>query len=380
MTNDVKPQTLDQEEIETLLAKLLLSPDIEWINEVTNKYSAAVLLEQAIKHGVAAVLYQAWLKFDEKSQQISCIDLFKNIDNKLKLMHGFLQPVTDQVFNAFRQHNIAFVMLKGYALSHSVYSLPHIRPRTDIDILIDEKDSDRLRALLESLGFNNPRGWQPKVIIDQFSFNKEIANGIKLSLDVHLKISNDKSLQEVITFDELMHDGSRHLKNTGQLISKPYGLIHAVFHLLHHQKHGDFIKLVWYYDIKLLLENMTKSEYQTLKTLITEKKCGAVVNAVLAKVDALFTVEKIKALSTDLANVESSPKFDHLLTRPSILLVTWHNFTLVKGVAGKFLFILETFFPPKEEIYVKYGRASKWPLPLLYMRRIFGGIRRFLLK
>jgi hypothetical protein len=358
-------------EITNILAELLSCKTVATTNQCLNNISINNVAEQAVKHGVAAVIYQQWLNFVEPPN--IDLSLWADVDKQLNIIHCFLTPETAQVFKALRANKIGFVVLKGYALSEQVYRKPYVRPRTDIDIIIDPVNSNALIEMFQDLGFRNPRGWQPQTIIDQYSFTKTIAKGITLSFDVHLKISNDKTLQPLITYEDLSATASSKRDHFPQLIDKPHALIHAVIHLLNHRIHGDLVKLIWFYDIWLLVEKLTEDESQVLTKLITVKGLSALFCVVLTNTNDYFYSAKIQILIASLVKVDANPSFNYLLEKPSLLAIMWHNFTTNKGARAKLAYLHETVFPPKEELYLKYGAHSRWPLLLLYIRRIVTG-------
>src|SRR6266550_3749249 len=45
------------------------------------------------------------------------------------------------------------VLTKGTALAYSIYPAPELRPRNDVDLLIDEHDLEAVRAAFALLGF-----------------------------------------------------------------------------------------------------------------------------------------------------------------------------------------------------------------------------------
>jgi hypothetical protein len=372
---DMQQTELD---ITLTLAELLNSRDLVASPENLKQLVENDIVEHAIKHGVAALIYQHWLN----SPHMPKVDLsvWANVDKQLNIIHRFLAPETNRVFSALKTNNIGFVVLKGYALSELIYDKPHTRPRTDIDIIIDPMSSSSLMEVFQHLGFSNPRGWQPKNIIDQFSFTKDIAKGIKLNFDVHLSITNDKALQHLISYVDLATIASLQESHCPQLIDKPHALIHAVIHLLHHRMCGDLVKLIWFYDIWLLCEKLSVGEHKDLISLITDKGLSALFVAVLANTNCYFPSLKIRQLVKLLSEVENNPTFDYLLEKPSLLFMMWHNFTMNKGAGAKLTYLRETVFPPKQELYIKYGTESRWPLAALYLRRITTGAFKWLNK
>lgn len=60
-----------------------------------------------------------------------------------------------EVFNALNKKNINFVALKGFYLAYRYYTKPYERLFSDIDILIDKSDANKVAELLYDLGYQN---------------------------------------------------------------------------------------------------------------------------------------------------------------------------------------------------------------------------------
>ena len=269
-------------------------------------------------------------------------------------------------------------------MCYQVYSAPHLRPKTDIDILINSEDKAAILALFEQLGYSNPRGWEPQAIISQFSMKKTLGKGINILFDVHLKISNSKQIENIFNHSELLETANSNLLPHINLINKPYALIHAIFHLLHHKSSGDLIKLIWYYDIFLIIEQLNKPDLTQLKNIVTDKGLSHLFSHTLQLTEEYFPSNNLSSLITwsSLPNVKETSEinYNYLLGDSYGIKGVWLTLSATKGISNKLNIIKEMVFPPAAEIYIKYGKNSSWPLPLLYIRRMFTGSVKYIFK
>jgi hypothetical protein len=248
-----------------------------------------------------------------------------------------------------------------------------VRPKTDIDILINTPDQAKLQAVFEELGFHNPRGWQPKAIINQYSMKKQLSKGLNVYFDIHLKISNDKRIEQILTYQELITCTNTKAIEGVLLIDRPFSLIHAVVHLLHHRAQGDLVKLIWHYDIYLLINTFSTEESAKLAILANQKKLNKVLLYCISLTQKYFDSEEIRALTLKLAAENLDDHYDYLLLNQNGFKGSWGQIKATKGIFKKIVFIRETLFPPTAEIHIKYGTNSNQPLAYLYLKRIVGG-------
>ncbi|HEX7192901.1 MAG TPA: nucleotidyltransferase family protein, partial [Thermoanaerobaculia bacterium] len=90
------------------------------------------------------------------------------------------------------------LVTKGTALAYSVYPSPDLRPRTDVDLLIGERDLDAVRSAFTSIGFR-----ETVSVIRQHMFHRVEANRIMQSYDVHLDITNNATTAGVLQYAEM---------------------------------------------------------------------------------------------------------------------------------------------------------------------------------
>lgn len=311
-------------------------------------------------------------KFINFSQQIAEYSQHNNV------VHQFIDAETIKALTLLHENNINVVVLKGFSLAYQVYKHPALRPKTDTDIIINPNDKEKIKTLLGNLGYTNPRGWEPKAIINQFSLKKSLSKGVNVYFDVHLKISNSKKIENILNYAELLNSAKTDTLEHLLLVNKPYALLHAAFHLLGHKSQGDLVKLIWYYDIYLLAEQLTPLEREQLLNLIDKTGLSGVIHYVLKLTAAFFPSTKIDELIPEVAMLTNNTEYSYLTKTTASIQVLWMVLQNTQGLKNKALVIKETAFPPKAEIIHKYGEQTYWPISLLYIRRLMGGIKKYL--
>ena len=304
----------------------------------------------------------------------------KKLDREFFIINTLQIGVFENLFITLKEKNIQFLVLKGWALSYQVYENPHERPKTDLDILIDSSEKNKIIELFLELGFSNPRGWEPKAIIDQFTMRKMIAKDIYANVDIHLELTNDKALQPLFSWEELNKSAVYSEKLNALVVGKAYSLLHAIIHLLHHACNLDFLKLIWFYDIYLVTNNFDENELEEFKTLAVTKGLSEVISVTLQQQNKLFPNKNCDELIKELNEFEGKKDFKYLISKPSKAKLFYRNFKKTEGAKKKIVMLKEVFLPPKEEIYNKFGHDSKVPLMLLYLIRIIFGIKKYLWK
>ena len=85
------------------------------------------------------------------------------------------------------------LLTKGNALAYSIYDSPDLRPRSDVDLLIDERDLEAVRAAFHSIGFD-----ETVSVVRQHMFYRVDENRVMQTYDVHLDITNNATTAGVL--------------------------------------------------------------------------------------------------------------------------------------------------------------------------------------
>lgn len=333
----------------------------------------------AVEHGVAGLLSES-LQY-HPTHKLSPIT---KRAQKYALHHSrriaLLDHQYQQVLQALHQNHIRFIVLKGYALAFTVYARPALRSRSDIDILIDPNQQAKLTKVMTEMGFTNPRGWQPKEILNQFSMRKTLSAGLNVDFDIHLKINNDVSLKGLLQLDELLTNATLLNQPNVPVISIPYGIIHAAIHLLHHRNVGDMVKLIWLYDLLLLCEAITHDQQQQLVEAVDQKRLKKPICFALSLANEMFDNTALKSVIASLADCGSDEGFNYLLEVDSQKTQFRRALAERKTWREKWRYCQEVLFPPAAEITMKYGKKSSLWLPFYYVKRAWQGVIKRLKK
>lgn len=337
-----------------------------------------VLFELAVAHGVALIISAK--HFPSKYQS----DGFKAFLSSLsdyarhkRIAQTFIDSETNKALSFLNFKNIRFVILKGFALSRTVYNNRVDRIRADVDILVDESHYSSTKAVLSTLGYYNPRGWEPKLVINQFTMRRKLSNDLHLDFDIHLKISNNKSLDEILKLPEISKEAVFDQSCGSLLIGNVHALFHSLFHMMNHMSEGDQVKLVWLYDIHLLVLKLSLQDTERFLTLVNNAKIGAVVVAGLEMCHKYFKNIKLDSLITHAQKCNSSEKYAHLLQVNRRFNIFFRDLLAIQGIYKKILFLCETIFPSRHEIYNKYGDINKRYLLVFYIARIVKGVLKY---
>lgn len=329
------------------------------------------LVKLAVEHGVAALLFDA-IQQNPNFKQLAHV--LRSFQSHQDLRNQIVEQHFKHALHTLSDRNIKLVVLKGFALGHTVYSSHLMRTKSDVDIIVAVNDSDTVNAVFTSLGYKNPRGWTPTEIINQFSMRKTLSPGLNVDFDIHLHLSNELGVEDILTFDELSEAADTSTLQNIPLVSKPHALIHAIVHLLHHRNVGDTVKLIWLYDLVLLCQKMSSAEKQQFIQCVDNKGLTTLATFALGLANDYFEDEHISSFIIGLNGKDVNPKLNYLVEIDNRSLQFFRSLKQRHSGREKWLFIKEMAFPPAAEIYRKYGKQPKYLLPVFYVRRFFGGI------
>jgi len=77
------------------------------------------------------------------------------------------------------------ILFKGTALAYSVYPEPWLRPRSDVDCLIDHPQLDQFEDVLTTLGYQKQFAIEGKYLSYQTTFSKALSGQSTIHLDLH---------------------------------------------------------------------------------------------------------------------------------------------------------------------------------------------------
>src|SRR4051812_44612824 len=285
-----------------------------------------------------------------------------------------------RVLEALGGAGISCLLIKGAALAHTLYRHPHLRHRSDADLLVKATDSGRVAALLEQNGYRRAPEISGAYATSQMHFDRPESPDHRYALDIHWRIVNTHAFAEAMTFETLA--ASRvpvhGLGPSAWTLSTPHALALACIHRVAH--HQDADDLQWLWDVHLLVPALRDQERRAFPELAKQSGARAVIAHTLRGADARFGTPGAAALAGQVAPagdeaVERSARF--LSGRLSLAGVLRSDLASL-GWRGRASLLREHLFPPAA--YMRSAYAA-WPaalLPAAYLHRIVCGAPKWL--
>jgi hypothetical protein len=283
------------------------------------------------------------------------------------------------VLAALAGDGIRPVLIKGTPLAYSLYDAPSSRLRCDTDLLVPREHVDAARRTLIGIGYRERSQCDGEFLFRQFVLEKQDPLGVPHVLDVHWNISTQSMFSNVLSYEELSQEAvplvalGPHARAAGPVHALLLACIHPVMH------HGNAERLIWIYDIHLLVAQLSPEDVRRFVGLARAKRVGAVAARGLglarARFHASISDHTLAELASAAANEPSAVYlqpgrrwFDEL-TSNLLGLPNWRN---------RFAFLREVLFPDRHYMWNCYGltgaRLAGVLLPVLYVHRAMRGV------
>jgi hypothetical protein len=270
-----------------------------------------------------------------------------------------------------------FLLFKGTPLAYSLYPEACLRDRGDTDVLVQSKAAaQEAWGVLQELGYeriNTPDG---ELASYQFPC---ILRGSPVAemLDVHWAISNTPALR-VLSFAELWAH-SIAVPELGPAARAPcleHALLLACLHRLSHVADGDENKLIWLYDIHLLLETLDDDQWRRFLAAAGEKGiAGACWEGVKCAVACFYTPQGGLRRSEELRQLAALP--DQQVAVPGTVLERdIAQLRAATGTGERLRLLREYLVPAAAYMQARYRPRWRWLLPWYYLGRIARGTNR----
>jgi hypothetical protein len=268
------------------------------------------------------------------------------------------------------------LVFKGAALAHTHYARPWLRPRLDVDVLVDEPERPQASAALRALGYERPPFVSGRLVMYQEPLVRVEGGGFEHVVDLHWRIANPQAVSRAVSHADLLAR-SIVVPVPGGTLRAPSpadALVLACIHRAAH--HQDARDLLWLFDIHLVATGLREEEWQQV---IATARRAAVVS--LCERGLALTAERfgtivpafvIAGLEWDAAAEPSADFLNAAITRAGRL----RSDLAALSIADRMRLLLETLVPP-----ASYMRAVHGPggfLPWLYLRRAVTGSARWL--
>jgi len=278
--------------IERMLCSVLRQENAEWTHG-RDTAAVAEFLAAARSHGVVPLLDSAFGRVTALAAWPAALRAQCHraalAHAGYELAHGAeIERVIAELVRAGAQP----LLLKGTGLAYAIYPSPVLRPRSDTDLLIDRESRDGAIRALQTLGYRRVGGPAGEFVGYQMQLQRRDAHDLAHNIDLHWRISDTQSFAWLFSIAEL----TAAAKPVPALCSgaSRLGNVHALLHCLLHRAATNFHspglgdRLLWSYDIHLLVNAMTDAELDTFRDVVKATGMGAIAVDGLRRCDERF--------------------------------------------------------------------------------------------
>lgn len=361
--------------IDRFLCQALRGEPALW-EELPSNISAVELYDRCQHHGVSALLYHAmhhrpeWPGWPRK--------LRRELDEASK--SGIAQDMLrahhlQLLLTSLRQQGLRVILTKGEALAASHYTTPGTRARCDSDLFISITELMHVQQAVLDAGFEIH---SPIYKSHQFTVTRMLDPSHNVRFDIHWRIQNAPRFARVLSFEEA-YAGSAELAELGGTrgLNVIDALLLACIHRCGNERH-DRDRLIWIYDIHLLLSSLTDSGRKDFaQKAVNRNVQKACWDGVCRAITSFHT-----AVPDQVQELLRAPELKQTWSRKyaeSNLGLLVDDWQLLPNRQARLGLIRELFIPSSDALLNKYHKTSKYWLPFLYFRQILGGFTERLL-
>ena len=193
---------------------------------VTDEINTEVLLKIIDIHRITNLVYKPLA-------ELGINDENTNMEHSLAIaLDANQQYIWQELKDNFESNKIRFVGMKGIVLK-SLYPSSDMRTASDLDIFVDDENTDRVKEIMEEIGFQTER-FSHKMQDDSYRLGKLV------HIEIHRKlISNkcpwDEKCQDIIERIFPKSEGSYE-----HVMSNEDFYLHMIGHMAKHMKYSGF--------------------------------------------------------------------------------------------------------------------------------------------
>jgi hypothetical protein len=283
---------------------------------------------------------------------------------------------------AFDAAGIPALVFKGAALAYTHYPHPHLRPRLDTDLLVHETHRDASATVLRALRYHQKAAVSRDAIFTQATFYRDSIGNFRHLVDLHWRIANRPLFRDLLSFDELAADAVA-VESLGSSPRTPcpiHSLLLACLHPVAHH-HCEW-PLIWLYDISLLAESLSGSDWSRLREIAIEKKVSLICKRAFQLVEDCFgrqpwiVESRMLDISDDVAADEPSARYltSEFSAGRDLLL----DLSASRGLRAKGRLLLSHAFPDLHYMREIRGASCVGGIVAAYGRRLTNAAARLL--
>jgi hypothetical protein len=292
-----------------------------------------------------------------------------------------------RVLAAFDDAGIQTLVLKGVPLSFSHYGNPALRPRGDADILVRAALRARALALLEQLGYRADVAIDGDLVSYQLTHEHVDRYGTRHCVDLHWRISNSQVLAQLLADDELFDDAVA-VPGLGPHARAPSAVHALLFACMHRAGHvnapyyvagvghhgGD--RLIWLYDIHLLLSRMDAAERARFCGLARSKRMTMLCRDAVASAQRAFGTGAADHVLAALPVVPGEREASSAVLRHGRIRQLLGDLRALPSWSERMRMLAQHALPSRRYMESRFPDARLQWLPVLHARRLLASLRR----
>lgn len=257
------------------------------------------------------------------------------------------------------------IVYKGQALAHTLYPHPWLRPRGDVDVLVEQTCVSGFLGELQGHGYEKSLSTEGDLLMPQASMRRRHA-GIEHVWDVHWGISNRPAWSDFLGYG-VLREAAIDVPVDGISFCAPcpaHSLLIACLHLIGH--HPGELRLLWLYDIHLLAASLSTGECRRFMDQAMERPqvraaCHAALEATQRYIPGEPTDELRRAL-------DPGPGARWRGGRSYLAGLVEDAAAVAKG--KRLRFVTQHVLPSSDYMMKRFGIRHRWQLPFWYVVRI----------
>lgn len=338
----------------------------------------------ANRHKVSPLLYSDLMKNSRLSSvPADVIQKLKGIYLHVFRYNARIYHELSRVFRALKENNIPTIVLKGAALAELIYRDIALRPMSDVDIIVRAEDAWRIDEVLEPLGYESDAiskhhvKWLPHIVKSKF-----------LEIDINPVIFELPKLDPWVNAKRVKISGDEVF-----ILGPEDFILHILLHLDRHHIEDGCCNLIWWFDIKRLLENYSvEINWDYIIQVAREHQVESSVKRVFDAIDRWFGVSvpadvlsqlKSSGLITSIKGILEPPEIDRRDYKElDSVLLSLSSTERLPSFWKKVYHIFKSMFPDKEHIMRRYSVKHPKMVYFYYLVRAYEvfikGIKAFL--
>ena len=280
-----------------------------------------------------------------------------------------------RVVQALAAADIPMLLLKGAALAYGAYPAPCMRPRGDTDLLLrDTAAVERCKPVLAELGYAASNVPTTTVMAYELVFRRSGQGDHVHWIDAHWALANNALHARCFDFDELAAESVAlpMLGEAARGLGDVHALLHACMHRVSNLPFAIGDRLVWLYDMDLLLRRLRPPDFDRLRELATQRGLAGACWDGLRATAAAFATPLPDGLLAALEQAARNERFD-IRKASRRWYQEWHSLRALPS-AKRGAWIREKLFPHPAYMRELHAIDNRWKLAWSYARRLGHGL------